>query len=167
MASSEPVQDSPIDLEQLYRQHHRMVRRRVRRLVGDSEADELVQQAFEQAVRKQHTFRGDSSPVTWLYQIATRTCLHHIRDTTRRGRLINTLGHPAWSRPVQAPSAETITFISEVWRKLDAELCEVGTYHYVDGLTQAEIAQLLGCSRRTVGNRLAELRLTIAEMAKR
>ena len=62
---------------------------------------------------------------------------------------------------------ETRAFLKQVWRLLDEELSEIGTYHYVDGLTQAEIADLLGCSRRTVGNRLTTLRATVTAAADR
>jgi len=66
-----------------------------------------------------------------------------------------------WSRPSIAADPETRAFLGQVWRLLDDDLSEIGTYHYVDGLTQAEIAELLGCSRRTIGNRLTTLRATL------
>jgi RNA polymerase sigma-70 factor (ECF subfamily) len=150
--------DMPLDLDRLYRDHHRMVLRRIRRFVPNNDAPDLLQEVFERAVKHGATFEGRSSPVTWLYQIATRVCLHHLRDTQKRASLLEAWGAPAWSRPSIAANPETRAFLSQVWRQLDDDLTEIGAYHYIDGLTQAEIADILGCSRRTVGNRLTELR---------
>jgi len=142
-----------------------MVLRRVRRFVDDEESADLVQRVFERALQRGDAFEGRSSPVTWLYQVATRVCLHHLRDTRRRAALLETWGTPQWSRPSIAADPETRAFLGQVWRLLDADLLEIGAYHYVDGLTQAEIAQIIGCSRRTVGNRLAEIRSRVERAA--
>jgi len=155
-----------LDLGVLYRDHHRMVRRRVRRMVGDELADELVQQAFAQALDRQETYRGEASPVAWLYQIATRVCLHHLRDGKRRAALLAAHGPPAWCRPESPSTAEATAFLGQLWGRLPAELAEIGTYHYLDGLTQTEIAELLGCSRRTVGHRLEALRARVRKDAE-
>ena len=45
------------------------------RLCGNAEdARDMVQDVFLQAFRKWNTFKGDSSPGTWLYAIAARAC---------------------------------------------------------------------------------------------
>ncbi|NCG19035.1 MAG: sigma-70 family RNA polymerase sigma factor [Rhodobacterales bacterium] len=141
-----------------------MVLRRIRRFVPAEVAPDLLQEVFERVVRHSDTFEGRSSPVTWLYQIATRVCLHHLRDTRKRASLLEAWGAPVWSRPSIAADPETRAFLGQVWRQLGDDLTEIGAYHYIDGLTQAEIAEILGCSRRTVGNRLTELRKRV-EMA--
>ena len=154
-----------LNVEDLFRRHRRMVLRRIRRFVGPDEAQDLLQQSFERALRHAGSYDGRGSAVGWLYRIATRECLHHLRDTGRRTRLLETWGTPAWSRPAPAPDPESRTFLEQAWRQLDASLAEIGTYHFVDGLTQAEIAEVLGCSRRTVGNRLTHLRDRIRQAA--
>ena len=46
-----------------------------RRLCGNAaDAEDMLQDVYLQAFRKWHTFRGDSSPLTWLYAIAARAC---------------------------------------------------------------------------------------------
>ena len=159
-ASSSP------DIDALYRSHHRMVRRRVLRFVREQEANDLVQLVFERATRHRHTFRGNTGAVSWLYQIATRTCLHYLRDTSRRDDLVSRYGMPVWCRPGPPPDAEARVFLQEAWNRLDPELAEIGTYHYVDGLTHDEISSLMGCSRRTVGNRIRDLRQQIISWAR-
>lgn len=152
-----------LDLDALYRSHRGVVRRRVTRFVGQERAPELVQEVFERAVKHRDSFRGQSSPVTWLYQIATRVCLNHLRDTARREELLEHWGTPPWGRPSLLADAETRCFTRQVWRNLPEELLEIGAYHYIDGLTQAEIAEVLGVSRRTVGNRLQSLRMQLTD----
>ena len=80
--------------------------------------------------------------------------------------MLSTWGAPAWSRPSIAADLETRAFLRQVWRQLDEDLAEIGAYHYIDGLSQAEIASLIGCSRRTVGNRLTALRAQVENAAK-
>ena len=155
-----------LDVDALYRDHHGMVRRRVRRLVGEAECADLIQEVFERAHRHRERFGGRSSAVTWLYQIATRVCLHHLRNTRTRQGLLQTYGTPVWSRPSLSADPETRAFLGQVWERLSDELTEIATYHYVDGLSQAEISEILGCSRRTVGNRLNTLREQVQREAQ-
>ena len=54
-----------------------------RKLCGNlADAEDAVQDAFLQAYRKWHLFRGESDPMTWLYAIAVRACKTRTR---RRG----------------------------------------------------------------------------------
>ena len=152
---TEPVRP---DFDQLYRRYRGVVARRVGRFVDAERAEELVQEVFERAVRHQDGFRGRSSTVTWLYQIATRVSLNHLRDTQRRTELLEHWGTPPWGRPSMGADQETLIFARHVWATLDPELLEIGAYHFIDGLTQDEIAALIGVSRRTVGHRLQSLR---------
>jgi RNA polymerase sigma-70 factor, ECF subfamily len=51
-----------------------------RRLCGnESDAEDLVQDVFLQAYRKWDSFRGQSSPGTWLYAIAAHSCKERLR----------------------------------------------------------------------------------------
>lgn len=57
------------------------------RLCGNSsDAQDMVQDAFLQAFRKWHTYRGDANPGTWLYSIAARTCRARMRKISRQHR---------------------------------------------------------------------------------
>ena len=53
---------------------------------------------------------------------------------------------------------ETVALLGQILRSLDAEQAEVAVYYFIDGMTHAEIARIVGCSERTVGNRLERLR---------
>ncbi len=146
-----------LDLAALYRQYAPLVLRRVRRFVGPQEAEEVVHEIFLRALEKRDTFRSESSPVTWLYTLTTRHCLNRIRNSGRRRELLDV---HAGAIPAQAPmgaSAEARLFLQQFWKTLDDEVALIGIYYFVDGLTHAEIAKLVGCSPRTVGYRIQQL----------
>jgi RNA polymerase sigma-70 factor, ECF subfamily len=55
------------------------------RLLGSvDEAEDLVQETFLRAWKGRAAFRGDASPRTWLYRIATNACLDHLARAERR-----------------------------------------------------------------------------------
>ncbi len=143
---------------ELYALYARMVLRRIRRFYHEQEAEEVLQEVFERVLRSGKSFRGESRVSTWLYRVTTRHCLIRLRDDRRRAELFEAHGPPAWSRPVAAADQEHITFVRQLWRQVDEELALVGMYYYIDGMSQADIGTLLGCTGRTVSNRLAELR---------
>mgnify|MGYP000129381072 CR=1 FL=1 len=152
--------------DELYRRYVGVVRRRVGRFYDDPEAADVVHEVFEKVLQVGHSFRGGSSVRTWLYQVTTRHCLVRRRNARRRRELFEAYGAPAWSLPIRDPSAETVTFLNQLWRTVDPELAEIGVYYYVDGMRQADIGELLGVSGRTISNRLATLAEAAAAAAK-
>ena len=161
--SAMPAQDSPQraagrpDVGAWYRQHGASVYRRILRFYPPQEAEEVLQEVFVRVLRTADTWRGESAPSTWLYAVATRHCLNRLRDARRREELLLTHGRPAWSQEVDHRDPEARVFLTQLWKELDDELAMVGVLYFVDDLTHAQIADVLGVSRRTVGNRLVTL----------
>ncbi|MGB5809992.1 MAG: sigma-70 family RNA polymerase sigma factor, partial [Polyangiales bacterium] len=54
----------------------------------------------------------------------------------------------------RSPSAETGALVRQALELLPEELANAFVYYYVDQMTHAEIAEVMGCSRRQVGNLL-------------
>ena len=50
-------------------------------------------------------------------------------------------------------------------QRLDKKSAEILIYRFVDDLTQSEIAELLGTSRKTVGKRLKKIRREVEALA--
>ena len=71
-------------LEQLLTAHYDRVHALCRRMVGDVDADDATQDALLAAVRGITRFDGRSALGTWLYRIATNTCLDELRRRRRR-----------------------------------------------------------------------------------
>lgn len=60
------------------------------------EAEDAVQEAMLRAWRSRDSFRGQSSPRTWLYRIATNVCLDTLSSADRRRvRPVDTTPQPA------------------------------------------------------------------------
>ena len=155
--SNRTNRDSP-DAAQLYLRYGGLVRARARRFFSEQEADDVLQEVFVKVVEKLDTFRGEASPVTWLYQITTRHCLNRLRDSGRRRELWEQNDGTWWSVAVTGADQEAVTLLREIWRELDEETALIAIYYHMDGLSRDEIAPRVGCSPRTVTNRLDALR---------
>ena len=149
-------------IERVYQQHSQAIFRRCLRLLRCEElAKEAMQEVFLRLLESPDAFAGRSNISTYLYAVASNRCLNRLRNDRRRGG--------AWQQAVLAEwqSGDTDNFADQVERRLAIkallrEQDEVTTlivlHHYVDGLSQGEIAELMGVSRVTVNQRLAKFR---------
>ncbi|TNF38405.1 MAG: sigma-70 family RNA polymerase sigma factor [Deltaproteobacteria bacterium] len=148
--------DARIDVEALYRRFGPAVLRRVRRFVPEAEAEETVHEVFLKVLERLASFRADASPATWLYRLTTNHCLNRARDDARRRELLAAHGAPTWQER-EAAAPDVRVFLDELWRSLDPELAEIGVFYFLDGLTTAEIARVVGVSDRTIAARIKRL----------
>src|SRR5688572_13322193 len=111
-----------LTLEGLFRQHADDVHRIVRRLLGlgatEADVDDLVQQVFLAVHRALPSFRGESKTSTWIYGIASRTVLNHLRSWRRYRVMVARLEEDPW--PVERPDRqlESRDELRRVWRCL-------------------------------------------------
>jgi RNA polymerase sigma-70 factor, ECF subfamily len=63
----------------LVQRYQDRVYRLVRRIVGDSEAEDALQETFLSAWRALPRFKGDAAFSTWIYRIATNAALMRLR----------------------------------------------------------------------------------------
>jgi len=153
-------------IEAAYRRHGAVVLRRARQLLGNEhDARELVQEIFLSLLAKPEQFDGRSTLTTWLYSATTHRCLNRIRDRRTRARLLEE--HVAAPGSAAVPArAERLVLLDELLASLPDEIAQAAVYYYVDEMTHDEIASVIGCSRRHVGNLLARLQdLTRTEAA--
>lgn len=139
------------EVGELFRQHGPMVYRRAFRLLGRREdAEEATQEVFIRVMRSASSFEGRSGVTTWLYQITTHYCLNLLRDRARRRQL--------WQEnaaPEEAPGALAASELLHLRRLLaeaDEQQARAAVYVYLDGMSHEEAAEVLGVSKRTVGN---------------
>lgn len=157
------------DVAALYRAHGDVVLRRATAILGNvDDAKEVLQDIFVELVRDPSRFRGESSPTTFLYAATTHRCLRRLRDSKNRRRLVEERVAPHTAKHA-APRAEQLSMLRNLLAQLPDDLAIVATYTYVDGMSQAEIAPVVGCSRRQVGNLLerfhAQARAVVGESA--
>ena len=139
-----------MDVAALYRLHGAMVLRRARRLLrDDAAAQDIVHDVFLTLHERRDELHG-GGVVSWLYVVTTNLCLKRLRAATTRARLqpeLATAGH-------EPPRGEALILVRHLLAQLPEELATAAIYRFVDEMTHAEIAELLGCSRRHVGNLL-------------
>ena len=142
------------DVEALYRKYGHSVLRRARQiLASDADARDVLQEIFASLVAKPSQFAQRSTPSTFLYSMTTHACLQRLRDSKNRLRLIDEHVRP-WTTDVDPRSPEARAAVRDVLAQLPADEAEAAVYYHLDGMSHAEIAELLGCSRRHVGNLL-------------
>jgi RNA polymerase sigma factor (sigma-70 family) len=150
------VPSRPQALSELYRVHASSVFRRARRLLGDeAEAHEVVQDLFVSLLERPDQFAGRSTMSTFLYGATTHLCLNRLRNQRNRARLLR--GHAATSKESPPTSVDNLLALRDALASLPTQLAEVAVYYFVDELSHEEIAGLLGCSRRHVGNLVLRL----------
>lgn len=147
---------SRAELEGLYARYAPVVFRRARVLLGrDADAWDMVQEVFERMMSAGQQFRGEARPMTWVYRITTNLCLNHLRGRRlREPALAAVCDEPA----IDTASAEARDLLEKWLEHLDEREAEVATLLYVDGLTQEEVADVLGLSRKTIGREVEALR---------
>ncbi len=149
------------ELEALYRQYAPVLYRRARRLVGrEAEAWDVVQQVFEKLLTSSSEFRREAQPMTWLWRITTNVALNQLRSRALREPEGKQAGEP----DAADDGVEARNLIRAWLEKLDEREATVATLLYVDGLTQEEVADVLGLSRKTIGREVEQLRLKAKEM---
>jgi RNA polymerase sigma-70 factor, ECF subfamily len=73
------------DFDDLVRRYRRELHVYCYRMLGSfDEAEDHVQEVLLRAWRSRERFRGQSSPRTWLYRVATNACLDTLRRDARR-----------------------------------------------------------------------------------
>jgi len=143
--------------EELYRLHAAGAFRRAQRLLGsEADADEVVHDVFLALFERLEPVQAADDISAYLYGAVTHACLNRIRNQRNRQRLrdehatVQAAHHdgrePEWALTARAVLAQ-----------LPDDLACAAVYYYVDELSHREIAEVMGCSRRHIGNLLARL----------
>ena len=140
-------------LRAIYQTHGPMVFHRARRILGnDADAEEAVQEVFVRAYQGADGFEARASLATWLHRITTHWCLNRIRDRRRRQELWDQKVEPVEPRASEALSHAEILALRRVLAEADEREARAAICVFLDGMSHEEAAEVLGVSRRTVGN---------------
>jgi RNA polymerase sigma-70 factor (ECF subfamily) len=96
----------------------------------------------------------------YLYRAVTNRCLNAVRDRGTRARLLereHTVAAPV-GRVRLDDEIVGVGLIAALAERLDQGHLEVLVARFVDDMTQEEIADHLGLSRKTIGKRLDRIR---------
>ena len=149
------------DIGDIYTRHGHAVLRRALHLLGHTaDAEDVLQDVF--VVLQQAGPPLPNEPLHWLYRTTTRACLNRLRNTRTRERLLG--GLALMCRPPEPLSPEMAVLLRRALAAIPEELRDVAVFTWLDRMTQAEIAEVSGCSRRTVSDRLARIRVLLEAM---
>ena len=130
-----------MDFDEIYQGFYPKIFRLCMGYVNDeAQAKDLTQETFIIVWQKLHSFRHESAIGTWIYRIASNTCLRSIKISQRM---------PAAALPVQLPDVpepnreEKIKLLYQEIATL-AESERIIIALVLEGLPQAEIAAITG-----------------------
>jgi RNA polymerase sigma factor (sigma-70 family) len=145
--------------------HQGVIHRICRAYATDrTERQDLFQEIVCQLWRSYPQFRRESSPVTWLYQVTLNTALTMVRRRARRPRLV-----PLDSAP--EPASPQASADGSDWAALQRVIGQLGSVDralvmcYLDDLSYARIAEIIGISESNVGARLTRIRARLRKLA--
>lgn len=147
-------------VEELFHRYAPVLFDRCVRILRDrADAEDAVQETFVLVHRHLGSFRYGDSYLPWLYRIASRVCFKVLRTRQRKGLTLDgrTDAAPAPTpRPAEALDAQRQ--LVALAQSVDERTFQILVGAYLDGMTQDEIADHLGISRRAVVKRLTQFR---------
>jgi RNA polymerase sigma-70 factor (ECF subfamily) len=175
--------------EYVFREYAPRIYNLARRMLGnDADAEDVTQDVLLQVVRKLHTFRGDAQLPTWLHRVTVNAALAHRERRANRQRRETTTGdeqaleaigaedvpgptgvrlpRPGAEMPPDevALAAEQRQVIERAIARLPEAFRDVYVLADVEGLPNAEIADILGLSVAAVKSRLHRARLRMRDL---
>jgi RNA polymerase sigma-70 factor (ECF subfamily) len=161
-------QDAPGAFEQVYRQHAPRLFGLACRLVGRTEAEDLLQDIFLAAHRKMALYKGESSLGTWLFRLATNQCLDYLRSKRARLALLTEpMEHEPRTTGAGAGAILGVVDRLDLERALSAlpPGCRaVFVLHDIEGCEHREIADALGVSDGTSKSQLHKARMRLRSL---
>lgn len=146
-----------------YRRYGPALLRKAERILQNSDdASDIVQGLFVDLMTKGTT----DVELRYLYRAVTNRCLNHLRDRKNRQRLLD-MQETTLRGPVRTRLDDRVLdldLLVKLTRALDGKTLEILICRYWDDMTQQEIADFLGTSRKTVGKRLEKIRTRVTEL---
>jgi RNA polymerase sigma-70 factor (ECF subfamily) len=148
-----------------YQRYGRALIRKAGRMLGNlDDARDVVQSLFADIWQ-----RNDLPlDLPYLYRAVTNRCLTFLRDESNRARLLEKHDAALWPAARSRCDDHVIghDLLSKLVRELGEEDGQILAYHFLDDMTQDEIANLLGLSRKTIGKRLDRIRSAVIRVAR-
>lgn len=165
------AEGDPDAFEQLVRGYQTPIYNLCLRMTGNPEdAADLSQDSFLKAWRNLDSFQFESSFSTWLYRLASNTCLDHLRSIKRHPQVSLTVEDSdgetqTMDFPDAAPTPEEAAItkednerLAQAMQELDEQQRQILTLRVINDLSYAEIAEILNTKEGTVKSRLSRTR---------
>jgi RNA polymerase sigma-70 factor, ECF subfamily len=157
--------EKEVALAALYQKYAPAIYAHCRRFMqSPAAARDATQEAFVRVLAHGVVLPREEEALRYLYRVATNVCLNLLREQNVHTRAVPTLA----ARMPHTGSAESgladRQFVEAVLERCGEGGAKVAVMHYLDGMSQVEIAQVLGITRRTVFNRLHKLARVASEL---
>jgi RNA polymerase sigma-70 factor (ECF subfamily) len=169
-----PKESGALDFAELHRAYRPKILRYLSGMVGEAEAEDLVQDVFLKISRGLHQYQGRARISTWIYRIATNAAIDRLRQPSYKHRIRDGMAGVSFADRSasgfgdmescpdgKAAPAETTIIEDEMGRclgnyidQLPARQRAVVILSFLEGLKNAEIAEILGVNIQTVKIRL-------------
>jgi len=154
--------DRPVDavgIAQLYEKYAPAIYAHCRRLLGSTAAArDAMQEAFVRVLLRNRNLAPGDEALRYLYRTATNVSINVLRQRAVRDRAVPEIAARASKNPTESGEGHADRqFVRMLLDRVDATGGSIAVMHFVDGMTQVEIAATLGITRRTVFNRLKQL----------
>ena len=148
-----------------YRRYGPLLLRKCERMLQNrDDAEDVVHGLFVDLLGK-----GTGAPeLPYLYRAVTNRCINFLRYRENRQRL-RERQEPALRGPIRVRCDEQVIGLDLTMKlldRLDRRGREILAYRYFDEMTQQEIAELTGISRKTVGKQLSRIREEVRRLAE-
>lgn len=165
MVHLHPSRTLGIPIEDFYRRYAPMVMRRCRRLLVDEEhAADAMHDVFVQLI-VHHERLVDGGASSLMYRIATNVCLNRLRSRARRpedpdsARVYELVHAVGPDNQVEARS-----LLDRALGRAPVSSATIAVLHHIDGLTHAEVAEIVGLSVSGVRKRLRTLKADLQRL---
>jgi RNA polymerase sigma-70 factor, ECF subfamily len=141
---------------ELYRRYGPALLRKCERILGNrDDAEDVVQTLFVELLKK----RIEETSLPYLYRAATNRCLNIIRDKKKRNQLLERYDLSLRPPPRTALDARVVDvdLLTRLVAALDKASSEILVFRYLDDMTQEEVAEITGLSRKTIGKKLKKI----------
>ena len=146
--------------KQIYELIASRVYRVIRKIVGESNADDVMQDFVIQFFSKLAQFRFESSLETWAHRMAINQSLQYLRKTNRHTERIRKIApsYPMTEDPIVKTQSEDAEMLHLAMENISGEQRALLHMKEVEGLGYDAIASVLGIPAGTVGSRLNKAR---------
>ena len=167
--------------EQLMEEHFKKIYNIAYRMTGNpDDASDMTQEVMIKLFRNIGSFKGDSKFSTWVYRVATNTCLDELKKGRRHSHTsLNTEydtgnGEITYEVEDTSPTPEEMTEKKELRSMVADAVQRLSPGHRaaiilrdIKGFSYDEIAKILNCSEGTVKSRISRARASLKEVLEK
>ena len=141
----EPAISVPDELERAFRAQHRLVFRAAYRVTGNAaDAEDVLQTVFLRLLRRDHHSDPLENPESYLRRAAVNAALDVIRSRQTNATIPLSDETPARMQPDASSLRQTL---ARAIAQLKPRPAEIFTLRFIEGLSNREIAEMLGISQ--------------------